>query len=137
MSNFQSVGNLGSFSTSALRTRLKAYYKAVDQYWRLCDMLIQQPELEFDGHRDIVKNPTDMLPVLPGFPEECRGMLCGALTRSGSRCRNSGTMFRNGRCKFHGGMSTGPTSVEGKSRSAKNGRRLKRKSRSRANPMEG
>ena len=34
--------------------------------------------------------------------------LCGAKTRSGGQCRHRGNI-RNGRCKFHGGASTGPT----------------------------
>ncbi|WP_369413386.1 HGGxSTG domain-containing protein [Microbulbifer guangxiensis] len=48
-------------------------------------------------------------------------MLCGAKTRSGRPCRNDGTLFANGRCKLHGGLSTGPKSAEGKRKSAQNG----------------
>jgi hypothetical protein len=33
--------------------------------------------------------------------------LCGAITRSGRPCRNI-PFADNGRCKFHGGLSTGP-----------------------------
>jgi len=33
---------------------------------------------------------------------------CGARTRSGSLCKHKGNL-RNGRCKRHGGASTGPT----------------------------
>jgi len=33
---------------------------------------------------------------------------CGAKTRSGGLCKHKGNM-RNGRCKRHGGASTGPT----------------------------
>ena len=39
---------------------------------------------------------------------------CGALTRAGQRCQ--GPAMRNGRCRMHGGMSTGPTSPEGLAR---------------------
>lgn len=45
---------------------------------------------------------------------------CGAKTRSGTRCALSGT-GRGGRCKFHGGLATGPKTPEGKLRSARNG----------------
>ena len=34
--------------------------------------------------------------------------ICGARTRSGSLCKHKGNI-RNGRCKRHGGASTGPT----------------------------
>jgi len=33
---------------------------------------------------------------------------CGAKTRSGALCKHKGSI-RNGRCKRHGGASTGPT----------------------------
>ena len=33
---------------------------------------------------------------------------CGAKTRSGGPCKHKGNL-RNGRCKRHGGVSTGPT----------------------------
>jgi hypothetical protein len=33
--------------------------------------------------------------------------ICGARTRSGDLCRHKGNL-RNGRCKRHGGASTGP-----------------------------
>jgi hypothetical protein len=61
------------------------------------------------------------------FPEICEGMRCEAKTRSGTRCKNSGTSFPSGRCRFHGGKSTGPRSDEGKRRSAQNGMNAKRK----------
>lgn len=65
-------------------------------------------------------------PETPPFPDICRGMKCGAKTRSGHPCKNDGTSYSNGRCKFHGGASTGPVTREGKSKSAANG--FKRKS---------
>ncbi|TGV19484.1 hypothetical protein E5N72_05150 [Pseudoalteromonas sp. MEBiC 03607] len=39
--------------------------------------------------------------------------LCGAKTRSGSPCKRKGNK-RNGRCKLHGGRSTGAKTIEGK-----------------------
>lgn len=36
---------------------------------------------------------------------------CGARTRSGSACRQPG--MPNGRCRMHGGASTGPRTAEG------------------------
>jgi len=36
---------------------------------------------------------------------------CGARTRAGGRCGQLG--MGNGRCRYHGGLSTGPRTVEG------------------------
>jgi hypothetical protein len=43
-------------------------------------------------------------------------VVCGALTRSGMLCRSL-AVTSSKRCRLHGGMSTGPTSVIGKLRS--------------------
>lgn len=45
--------------------------------------------------------------------------LCGAKTKSGTTCKRRGNK-RNGRCRFHGGSSTGPKSREGKTTSSQN-----------------
>jgi hypothetical protein len=55
----------------------------------------------------------------PIFPEDLRGLHCGAKNRKGFPCRNT-NLRRNGRCKFHGGRSTGPKTAAGKQRSAQN-----------------
>ena len=39
---------------------------------------------------------------------------CGALTRSAKSCR--GPAMQNGRCRMHGGASTGPRTIEGMER---------------------
>lgn len=39
--------------------------------------------------------------------------LCGAKTRSGEPCKRKGNK-RNGRCKLHGGNSTGAKTEQGK-----------------------
>jgi hypothetical protein len=57
---------------------------------------------------------------LPSFPDVLSELTCGAKTRKGTPCKRR-DLYRSGRCKFHGGMSTGPTSEEGKRRSAMNG----------------
>ena len=48
--------------------------------------------------------------------------ICGARTKRGTICQ-SRTLYRSGRCKNHGGMSTGPKSAEGKARVAQNARK--------------
>mgnify|MGYP000882046894 FL=1 len=61
------------------------------------------------------------------FPEQLRGLLaCGAKTRAGTPCKRK-DIYLNGRCKLHGGMSTGPKTPEGKARAALNGLKPKRK----------
>lgn len=53
------------------------------------------------------------------WPEEIRDLRCGAKTRAGAPCKQK-AIYGNGRCKFHGGLSTGPKTEEGKRRSAAN-----------------
>jgi hypothetical protein len=52
-------------------------------------------------------------------PRYLRGLRCGAKKKDGTLCRSS-TLCANGRCKFHGGASTGPTSLEGRARASEN-----------------
>jgi hypothetical protein len=40
---------------------------------------------------------------------------CGAKTRRGTPCQCPG--MKNGRCRLHGGLSTGPKTAEGRERS--------------------
>ncbi|THD09779.1 hypothetical protein B1806_10185 [Metallibacterium scheffleri] len=44
--------------------------------------------------------------------------LCNARTKSGRPCR--ALKLRGGRCKWHGGLSTGPRTAEGKARCTTN-----------------
>lgn len=67
--------------------------------------------------------PSPVLPPFPEYPPECVDMTCGAKAKStGDPCK-SAQLYRNGRCKFHGGLSTGPKSAEGKLAALKNLRR--------------
>jgi hypothetical protein len=56
------------------------------------------------------------------LPAECRDMTCGATTRAGTPCKRR-DLYRSGRCKLHGGLSTGPRTAKGKRRSARKGKR--------------
>lgn len=49
--------------------------------------------------------------------------LCNARTKSGRPCR--ALALRGGRCKWHGGLSTGPKTAEGKAKVTLNLRRRK------------
>lgn len=43
------------------------------------------------------------------FPEEFKALRCGAKTRAGTPCKRR-DLYASGRCRFHGGLSTGPKS---------------------------
>ncbi len=62
-------------------------------------------------------------PNYPEFPEDLRDLRCGAKTRAGTPCKLN-SIYSNGRCKFHGGLSTGAKTKEGKAKVAKNGFKL-------------
>ena len=54
-----------------------------------------------------------------GCPSYLRGLTCGAIKRGGQPCRST-TLCANGRCKFHGGRSTGPRTPEGRAKALEN-----------------
>jgi len=60
-------------------------------------------------------------PKLKPLPDDLRGLECGAATRAGTPCKQT-AIFINGRCKWHGGLSTGPKSTDGKRAAAANGK---------------
>jgi hypothetical protein len=91
-----------NFGTPELRKIHRAYY---DAFWKALENNIKP---------------------YPTCPEECRGMACGAKTRAGTPCKLK-SIYDNGRCKFHGGLSTGPKTADGKRRSAMNGFKPKKK----------
>ena len=52
-------------------------------------------------------------------PPYLRGLTCGAIKRDGQPCQST-TLCANGRCKFHGGRSTGPRTPEGRAKALEN-----------------
>ena len=56
------------------------------------------------------------------LPLNFHWIICGAKTRSGGLCKRHDIQI-NGRCRLHGGLSTGPKTVEGKKRSSQNFRK--------------
>lgn len=69
----------------------------------MCSIMPSDPiQTEISMADGIQKPSSDGLPV------------CGAKTRSGKACQNFG--MKNGRCRMHGGKSTGPRTPEGKER---------------------
>lgn len=76
---------------SALRKLWKEYCKACElrsQTWAAQDYTGTPP------------------PDVP-FPIELTGLTCGARTRAGTPCKRR-DLYASGRCKLHGGLSTGP-----------------------------
>jgi len=70
------------------------------------------------GKRGYQHPPPQSLP----YPDELRGLECGAKTRVGTPCKLK-DIYINGRCKWHGGCSTGPKTEAGKEQSRINGRK--------------
>ena len=56
------------------------------------------------------------------LPADLVGLQCGAKTRAGPPCKLN-SIYLNGRCKFHGGLSTGPKTEEGKRKSSQNAKK--------------
>lgn len=55
------------------------------------------------------------------MPDGFLNMRCGARTKAtGNPCKRK-DIYKSGRCKLHGGLSTGPRTKEGKQKSAENG----------------
>lgn len=119
--------------TDAQRKALKLYYRDFELVSRESDRIRAKPYkvLLTRTTRGMLKATIiePKLPKYPTYPEECRGMTCGAKTRKGTPCKKT-DIFQNGRCKYHGGASTGPRTKKGKKRSARNGLRPKRRDKS-------
>jgi len=93
-------------STQEQRKRFKAYNQARNEYFAKF----------FRGYPEPM--PTDLI-----------DLECGAKTRAGTPCKQK-AIYINGRCKWHGGLSTGAKTKEGKKRSAMNGLCPKKKTKS-------
>jgi hypothetical protein len=89
-----------NFGTPEKRKLMKRHYQECNEVFKAW--------LESDG-----------IGESPPFPEELIDMRCGAKTRKGALCKQR-ALYANGRCKFHGGLSTGPRTAKGKARSALN-----------------
>jgi hypothetical protein len=73
--------------------------------------------------------------TFPDMPEALKDLKCGAKTRAGTPCKLS-TLYAGGRCKFHGGLSTGPTTDAGKAQARENGKLGGRGRVRKPDPME-
>lgn len=76
-------------------------------------------------------------PPLRQLPDDLQGLNCEAMTRAGTPCKRT-DIYANGRCKFHGGMSNGARTEEGKARQREGYRRwLEEKRRTDAGTQNG
>ena len=60
---------------------------------------------------------------------------CNAKTRKGTPCQIK-AIYKNGRCKLHGGLSTGPKTKKGKAASRRNGKKGGRPKLNRQEPTK-
>lgn len=90
-----------NYSTPDMRRRYR-------QHFLNCQSIYQQ------------RNTSGLRVPTPPFPEDLRGMACSAKTRKGTPCKRT-DLYLSGRCKFHGGKSTGPKTAAGKAKVALNG----------------
>jgi hypothetical protein len=72
----------------------------------------------------------------PDMPEALHDLKCGAQTRAGTPCKQI-ALYAGGRCKFHGGLSTGPTTEAGKAQARENGKLGGRGRGGKPDPMNG
>lgn len=83
---------------------------------------------DYDGAIRIMNRALERTRVKPRPPKAERPR-CGAMTRKGTPCKAPAVWIagepepRNGRCRLHGGLSTGPRSEEGKAAIAESNRR--------------
>jgi len=106
------ISRQGLLNQNDLRVRYKKYYK---QWQRLKKRLMGNGMYEYEAYA-----------YMPAYPSEFHELRCGAKTRAGTPCKMK-SIYANSRCKLHGGLSTGPKSIKGKAKVAKNGLKVKEK----------
>jgi len=102
----------GMLNQNELRIRYKSYYQ---KWQRLRKKLMDNGMHEYETYAH-----------MPIYPREFHELRCGAKTRAGTPCKMK-SIYANSRCKLHGGLSTGPKSIKGKAKVAKNGLKVKEK----------
>lgn len=100
------------------------------------DLLRQAFKDYWRGYREHTENPNwPNNGEYPPVPDALHGLTCGAKTRAGTPCKRV-DLHWNGRCKFHGGLSTGPTTDVGKAQARENGKLGGRGRTRKPKPME-
>ncbi len=110
-------------STPEQRRKLQAFWREYDRVGALRHEMVHDEELAERRAEYFIDQDVWLplvLPSWPEFPPECIDMVCGGRgRRKGTPCQCK-KIERNGRCKWHGGRSTGPKTSEGKIRSLAN-----------------
>lgn len=114
-----------------LRDAWRRYWRASDHWQADCEVKRQAALLAWRENPS-KRSIEPICETFPKMPAEFHRLICGARTRFGTLCKRR-DLYRSGRCRLHGGLSTGPRSQAGKAISAKNAGRLS----PRPNPMQG
>lgn len=75
-----------------------------------------------DERRKLYRKWAEDADGIISFPDACRDLTCGATTRKGTPCKMT-ALYSSGRCKLHGGRSSGAKTPEGKARQLEGYRR--------------
>ena len=115
----------------------KARQDRLRELWRIYWAMYERRKQEYREANSIDDAEQVLLGFsCPAFPAYLNDLTCGAKTRKGTPCKRR-DLYRSGRCKFHGGMSTGPVTEEGKKRCAENGTKASKKRADEADSMKG
>ncbi len=116
------------------RQILRGYYRECDRIREIRRTWPHKDQIIFSGMK-VKTIPAPEPPESPPYPEAIRGLTCGAKTRKGTPCKRI-DLWQSGRCKYHGGMSTGAKTEEGKKKCAENGKRPKKQFKKRREPAK-
>lgn len=127
MNRNEQVTGSGTASIARVSAAGTTHQDQLRRQWRAHFELCQRVHRENEARNDrffAAANASRYRPhegdlPLPPFPAELRGLPCGAKTRLGTECKRT-DLALNGRCKFHGGLSTGPKSAAGRERAKAN-----------------
>jgi hypothetical protein len=120
------IGNLcNEVSTRQTRQLLLMLYMGTPEQNKLWRAYFAEGKRQFEAWQASGFDE-QLRPTYPPLPAELRAMTCGAKTRGGTPCKRR-DLCDCGRCRLHGGMSTGPKTERGKQRSALNGFARKKK----------
>lgn len=96
-------------STPELRRKYRQYRESCNKQYAEYENQLSEwnnGSIRLSPIGQIVVLPCPARPPSIPFPDELIGLTCGAKTRSGTPCKLT-SLYMSGRCKFHGGMSTG------------------------------
>jgi len=116
------AAHIGSHLSQADKAQIE--HMSPDQVDQWVDARLADKQARGDANREATQvTPKSQRPA------------CGAKTRAGGRCKakpvwdRENDRPRNGKCRLHGGLSTGPKTEAGKRRVAEAARRMWKKSR--------